>query len=426
MIFKTEDDQLTIFGKTLGDVKEKWIDFIKAWKTEGFSSENGAFSTLFSGKSNKIDDSLLGDAEAFKDLFNESSVSAKVLAEDLGGVDDRIVDYAKTCKNGEFTMEGFKASLEQTTLSAKASKLAFSALATVGNVLASVLISLVVTEVIKFFDNIIHKAEYAREALEETTSELEELNSELETTKDRIKELEGKSSLTIVEKEELDRLKQYNQELEKRKKYLEMEQEKQKEEVVENAKDSYKSSHTGMKLAPGETYDGSNADYYAEQYASAKQRYQEVLNDENSTQKDLESAENNLEQWESKLLAEREALEELYDDFVNSGDTNNSEFKQIVADFATIDGLLYSPSENLKNYINSDDLAFEKRNLLKLQEEGKITEDSIEGLAETCPKINKYLEENDLSVKDLIDTLKLYEEELDNTSDKHILRPNFI
>ncbi len=87
--------------------------------------------------------------------------------------------------------------LKQQTLSAKAAELGLKALSIAGNILASVLISLIVTEVIKFFDNIIHKAEYAREALEETTSELEDLNSELETTKSRIEELEGKSSQAL-------------------------------------------------------------------------------------------------------------------------------------------------------------------------------------------------------------------------------------
>lgn len=55
--------------------------------------------------------------------------------------------------------------------------------------------------------------EKAKESYEEHKTKVESLNNELKTTQDRIAELEGKDSLTIIEKTELDRLKDVNQEL---------------------------------------------------------------------------------------------------------------------------------------------------------------------------------------------------------------------
>lgn len=54
----------------------------------------------------------------------------------------------------------------------------------------------------------------ANEAYEEEKQKLDELNSSLETTKNRIEELENKGSLTIVEQEELSKLRTENQLLE--------------------------------------------------------------------------------------------------------------------------------------------------------------------------------------------------------------------
>jgi len=53
----------------------------------------------------------------------------------MENVDQRILDYAKTCKNGGMTTEGFKASIDTMSFSAKAGKVALQALAMAGNML---------------------------------------------------------------------------------------------------------------------------------------------------------------------------------------------------------------------------------------------------------------------------------------------------
>lgn len=92
MIFKTENNEFTILRNTLSNIHDKWSDFVKDYEqNHQLFGEGGAFSSLFSNKNSNsksvIDEKLLGDFGAFKDLFNESSLSAEVLAEDLGGVE---------------------------------------------------------------------------------------------------------------------------------------------------------------------------------------------------------------------------------------------------------------------------------------------------------------------------------------------------
>ena len=74
---------------------------------------------------------------------------------------------------------------------------------------------------VKLYDHLVVSADEARESIkkaneayEEEKQKLDELNSSLETTKNRIEELENKGSLTIVEQEELNKLRTENQLLE--------------------------------------------------------------------------------------------------------------------------------------------------------------------------------------------------------------------
>lgn len=63
--------------------------------------------------------------------------------------------------------------------------------------------------------NLQKKAKESKQEYDDVTTEIKNLNDELKTTKDRIEELQNKDVLTIVEQEELDKLKETNDELER-------------------------------------------------------------------------------------------------------------------------------------------------------------------------------------------------------------------
>lgn len=121
------------------------------------------------------------------------------------------------------------------------------------------LIILALGAVVKIIDAVTVSADEAREKIQEATdtyeeqkSQLESLNSELETTKDKINELNGKDSLTLVEGEELKKLKQQEASLERQIKLQERltkaAQKTQAEEIDKNFMKSTKKLVKGPKL----------------------------------------------------------------------------------------------------------------------------------------------------------------------------------
>ena len=200
---------------------------------------------------------MLGDFEAFKDLFNQSSISAEALAENLGGVDDAIVNYAKNCKNGELTTNGFTSSIQGMSLSAKAGQIALKGLAIAGNIGLGLLISWGLPKLIELIDNAHTSAKELKEQFEElkqefskVESELDSVNSELETTVQRLRELENRDTLTFVEQEEYDNLKRTSAELERQNALLEAQldlKNREKNEAFVNIMNSEDDSRRSVK-----------------------------------------------------------------------------------------------------------------------------------------------------------------------------------
>lgn len=83
--------------------------------------------------------------------------------------------------------------------------------------------------------NLIEKLEEETEALQEVQTELQNVQSELETTRDRIDELNSKESLSFVEEEELNRLKEQTAELERQEAILQAQEKRAKQKQIETA-----------------------------------------------------------------------------------------------------------------------------------------------------------------------------------------------
>jgi len=186
-IFTTKNKELAIFGKTIDQIKKKWSEFVSNVGENGLFGENGAFTSLLSGKklNNIISPETLKQFDEFKEKFNSSFLSAEALAEQMENVDQRILDYAKTCKNGGMTTEGFKASIDTMSFSAKAGKVALQALAMAGNMIAMWAISKGLELAVKGIDNLVHSAEHCKERVDELMSNyqsaLDKANSNADT-----------------------------------------------------------------------------------------------------------------------------------------------------------------------------------------------------------------------------------------------------
>ncbi len=294
MIFSTVNNELAIFGSTIDEIKKKWNEFVKNVKIGNLFGEDGAFASLFSNKKEKstLTPEVLSQFDEFKEKFNTSSLSAEALAEQMENIDERIIDYAKTCKNGEMTTEGFRASLNTMSFSAKAATIAFQALATALNMAAMFAITKGIELAATAISNYINRVEIAKEKMdnsvssyESVKSELESISSELKTQGERIDELNAKDHLTYAEKGELERLQEITKELTMQQALKEKELESNAKQAADDTVDAYKKEFGKYELSDTRVknekdyidYSGVITDFYAPDLAGQIAVYEELI-----------------------------------------------------------------------------------------------------------------------------------------------------
>lgn len=155
----------------------------------------------------------------------------------------------------------------------------------------------------------VEQIEESTRKLEEIKSELKSVNDELETTKERIDDLEGKGSLSFAEEEELKLLKEQNNELDRRRRLLEAQDKREKQNQAKNA--------VGAANSDNNLKDGYNNSSYG--YASQSQYTSTSGNKWEYNLTALELAQNDL----------NKAQEELDDAVKHNMDSDSEEFKQL-------------------------------------------------------------------------------------------------
>lgn len=300
MIFTTKNNEIAIFGKTLDDVKNKIISFSDAYEQYGLFGKNGAFASLFGSKKQKtiLTPEVLSQFDEFKENFNSSTLSAEALAEQMENVDSSILDYAKTCKNGEMTTEGFKASINNMSFSAKAGKVALQALATAGNMIVMWAVSKVISIAVQKLDDFAHAAENAKEKaktskqeVDNLTSEISDLNKELKTTKDRIEELIEKANsgtISLLEEKELNNLREQNDELQREIDLKEKLAEIDAEEAAKNA--AYSLTYKTDDNKWDDEYNATDRIDKLQKYINSANLYQDKISEINQQILDIEES----------------------------------------------------------------------------------------------------------------------------------------
>lgn len=205
-MFKTYDSDIEGITNKLGFSKRsfaEWGEQVSSAFTESEGKMNKFKNTLSAVFVPKKDNTkLIGDFQAFKDLMLETGLSAEELAKEVGGVDSRIVSYAKSGEVGKLTTDGFKESIGNLSLGAKAGQVALKGLALVGNTLAMAFASWVATEIISWLNDLAHAEENARKRSEELTSSYETEKKDIDDSIAKYKELSEKlndSSLSTSE-----------------------------------------------------------------------------------------------------------------------------------------------------------------------------------------------------------------------------------
>ena len=205
MIFSTKNNQITILGDSIDDLKNKLISFSDVFQKSGLWGNEGVFRTLFGGKEKSVNSDLIEEFKEFSKEFNNSSKSVQVLKEELGRLNPEIERYAKTQKNGKLTLEGFTKSLNQSTLAAKANQVAIKSLATIGNTLIGVGVGIVASNIVNFIFELANANTELLETAKELSNEFQETQSSINDYKDKISDLhsiinDSSSSISDVTK----------------------------------------------------------------------------------------------------------------------------------------------------------------------------------------------------------------------------------
>lgn len=207
-MFKTYDNDIDGITNKLGFSKRSFAEWgeqvSKAFaESEGkmnkFKNTMNAAFVPQTGKNN----ALIEEFNDFIFLMNDEGLTAKETAEILGNdLSPEIQRYVKNSKDGKITTDGFKNSIGEMSIGAKAGKIALQGLALVGNALAMAFASWVATEIISWLNDLAHAEENARKRSEELTSSYETEKQNIDDSIAKYKELSEKlndSSLSTSE-----------------------------------------------------------------------------------------------------------------------------------------------------------------------------------------------------------------------------------
>ena len=153
MIFKTFNSDIDssiykigIFGKSFGDLIDKYNDRIAEINdlrlNNGLSEKEakkqvGSIWSYLGKDEHK--DALTSEFTAFKELMEETGLGADELAKQVCGVSKSVLNYAKSDDVAKLSTEGFKASIGNLSISAKAGQVALKGLALAGNMVVGIL-----------------------------------------------------------------------------------------------------------------------------------------------------------------------------------------------------------------------------------------------------------------------------------------------
>lgn len=243
-------------------------------------------------------------SEEFAKRLNESNATVKNLSVGL--------------RDGAISMEAIEAATTQATTAMQI----FSSLkAVAGNLVVSAIISfasLAIQEWAKNADtveNLSKKLTDIKNEINSLESEASSLNEELETTRQKIAELEGKESLSLVEENELKQLKQTNAELSAQ---LAL------NKAIAKEKQAAQNS-TFVKWASAQDVDISKDSLFATRNSNIFIDGKEygASNTKNKRLRDRRST--NLEEWFANTEEAMETLMAQYEEASNAGDTKKAE-----------------------------------------------------------------------------------------------------
>ncbi len=296
----------------------------------------------------------------------------------------------------------------------------------------------------------------AREKLSETETLLSSLSTEKDTIVSKIKELETlekNGSLSIVDKADLEALRNQNEELRIRQMYLTKQQEKENQDLVAASKKKYNRDYAHQQLSrtsidqykdaltekagnqpPVNTYLTGSTNVTPTSYAPGIEAQQ--LQTESQTlaaniakyeyyteekkkafqagdTKSVEKLDEKLTAVSETIYKSREELQSFTAELSATGESS-SELDDANHKLQLINETLYANEKAAFHFINDNTLQLDKKKLVEFAEAGELTTDK---LSQNFSGIDAYLKENGFTLNNLISIVKTYKDELLAASD---------
>jgi DNA repair exonuclease SbcCD ATPase subunit len=254
--------------------------------------------------------------------------------------------------------------------------------------------------------NLQKKAKESKQEYDDVTTEIKSLNDELKTTKDRIEELQNKDVLTIVEQEELDKLKETNDELERELRIKETIAQRKGQDAADKAQDAI--------TKKSESYNGHYAINDPDMTLQDNPYVYDKGDRIDAANWDIEQAKQNNQELEA-LYEKRREIEEKYNNddsqFTNDKEWKNNE-KNIESKKAYIESVEDSASAYIEALMDEDDALYDSNDKII-----KGKEELVNRLLELYKKFDEYNSTETPDDKEVFD--KYYNDAISSAQEKY-------
>ena len=254
--------------------------------------------------------------------------------------------------------------------------------------------------------NLQKKAKESKQEYDDVTTEIKSLNDELKTTKDRIEELQNKDVLTIVEQEELDKLKETNDELERELRIKETIAQRKGQDAADKAQDAI--------TKKSESYNGHYAINDPDMTLQDNPYVYDKGDRIDAANWDIEQAKQNNQELEA-LYGKRREIEEKYNNdasqFQDDKEWKNNK-KNIESKKAYIESVEDSASAYIEALMDEDDALYDSN--------GKIIkgkEELVNKLLDLYKKFDEYNSTETPDDKEVFD--KYYNDTISSAQEKY-------
>ena len=241
-----------------------WEQIVNAFNTTGSDGKKGgllgSLSQIFNGS---VNEDIVSHLQGIADTAGDAGLTMETLREAITGVNGEMLPLNNATKQaiagitgGDTAMKALGISTDLVTKKTMAQTIALNARNAALTMGIGLLVTAAVTAATKWIPELVRNNSYegqletAQKNVEQSYQEykdlekqVEETNKELDTTRQRIEELSGESSLTFVEKEELDNLRMMNDELERQNTILKAQQDIKMRETRENLRTEFETEY---------------------------------------------------------------------------------------------------------------------------------------------------------------------------------------